>query len=88
VKDGIKGQQPRKLLESAVKVSVKADASETYSVMASYRRSDTIELREVPKALHTKHGPKGLCGQGNDLGYGNSGKDETMGNPQPSPKGK
>ena len=55
--------------------------------MVSSGRSDTIELREVPKAPHTKREPKGERGQGNDLGYGNSGGDATMGNPQPSPKG-
>lgn len=48
MEDGIEGQQPRKLLESAVKVSVKADASEIYDVLASYRRSDTIELTGSP----------------------------------------
>jgi hypothetical protein len=29
--------------------------------------------------------PKGACGRGNDLGYGNNALDATMGYPQPSP---
>ncbi len=41
-------QQPRKLLESAAKVSVKAGASETHGVLASRGRSDTIELTGSP----------------------------------------
>lgn len=36
---------------------------------------DTIKLREVPKALTTKHGGKLSCGTGNDLWYSNNVRD-------------
>ena len=41
---------------------------------------NTVELRGVPKALPTKLGVKALSGQGNDLGYGNIGRDR-LGSP-------
>jgi hypothetical protein len=47
---------------------------------------NTVKLREHPKALSTKQLWKHNCGQGNDLGYSKNDKDNTMGNPQPSPK--
>jgi len=52
---------------------------------------DTVKLREPPKDLATKPSGKPGGGQGNDLGYGNNARDESlvlrdeMDNPQPSP---
>lgn len=54
---------------------------------SSYVTSNTIKLREHPKASPTKRYSKEQRGQGNDLGYGKNGDDATMGNLQPSPKG-
>ena len=42
---------------------------------------------EFLKPSATKQPPKGDCGRGNDLGYGNNALDATMDDPQPSAKG-
>jgi hypothetical protein len=53
----------------------------------SVEACDTIKLRGRPKAFATKHLWKHRCGRVNSPGYGNTAKDVTMDNPQPSPKG-
>ena len=53
----------------------------------SVEARDIVKLRGRPKAFATKRRWKHRRGRVNSPGYGNTAKDVTMDNPQPSPKG-
>jgi hypothetical protein len=44
-------------------------------ILTGFLYCDIIKLREHPKASLTKYLPKGMYGQGNDLGYGKNSED-------------